>query len=92
MGYERMTIHRDMLAAGQPRAYADSVYEAVLTYEFRGPYAERMRLGREVVARHAKMLVHSWSDEPQWYEPRLADLTETEPRVWYVKVTAPYLD
>lgn len=91
--YERMTIHRDFIAAGQPRPYADTIYEAVLRYEFSiTRSAATMRPARSVVERHARVLVHNWADEPKWHEARLKLLEEMEPNVWHVVVVVPYLD
>ena len=47
-----------MIRAGQARAYADSVYEAVVRYSSDGVWASRP--GRDVVAREARVLVHGW--------------------------------
>lgn len=93
----RMTIHVDTLGAGQPRAYADSRWEAILTYEFSGDaFASRMHYHRDVVKRHVAALVRPFvaekGEKREWWQAYLDDLTEMSRNVWHAKVVEPYLD
>lgn len=94
MNHHRLTIHIDTIQAGQPRAYADSIYENVLTYEGNGPLlpGASFRPAESLVKRHARVLVHEWNDEPNWHDDRLDFVREEKPGVWRVRVISPYLD
>lgn len=97
-GDYRITV--ECLRTGQPRPYADHLYEAIITCEV-VPYKKReigevlefepAKWNRDVVLKHAQS-IREFYDKPEWHQPRLESLTEIKPGVWRMIVTQPYLD
>jgi hypothetical protein len=88
--YEETRISVKHLSAGQPRPYADSVYEAII--QITDAAGTPAKWNREVVLPVARCLVHDWSDKPEFLEPRLAQCENTAPGTWHIKVVQPYAD
>jgi hypothetical protein len=95
-GDVRVTVER--LRAGQPRAYADSVYEAILRVEW-VPYFLNQpeewapaQFEESVIKRYVRALVHEFSDKPEFLEPSLTMLKKEATGVWHAIVTQPYCD
>ena len=95
-----LTITVKHLQHGQPRRYADHIYESEITIE-----GERAwdRLVEDQVKNLAKAVVHPFHDEPEgWASARLDEVTrlssEREDKlgacreVWRVRVRVPYTD
>jgi hypothetical protein len=89
-------IEVDLKQAGQPRPYADSIYEGYLTFSVpEGQmYASKWPKDPEQVKPFAQLLIEPWYDEPQWYQSRLKTLERVpgETNRWHVIVIRPYLD
>lgn len=68
-------IEIDHICSGQPRPYADHVYEAYITMQGIGVLADPYVMFYNVKEEHAKELakkyVHKWADEPGWAGPAL---------------------
>jgi hypothetical protein len=93
------TITIETIQAGQPSAYADSVYEAVLTFnQHREDQApdDSTRIGYrptpDTVGALVKILLHHFEAEPGPYGPRLEHFKEIKPGCWHVKIREPYCD
>ena len=91
----RMTV--ETLAAGQPRAYADSVYRHRVRFE-RVPTLGANRTEYEPAKWEESVVlpklraVQVWYDKPDWHQPRLDYARKTEEGVWEFQVTQPFLD
>lgn len=83
------------ISAGQPRPYADSVYESEIELDGHW-YTGRPDFGREVVKRAVHALVRPFAAEKgesrQWHEAWLESLEKIEPHLWRAVVIEPYLD
>jgi hypothetical protein len=99
--WARITV--EFLHAGQPRPYADSVYEALILIEGGTPSTEQgmhLPMGHkrpmEQVKELVRCLVHEFSDEGHALDARLDTLEVVEEtdtyRVWRAVVTDPYKD
>lgn len=84
------------ISAGQPRPYADSVYEYEIELDGNW-YTGRPDFGESVVLRAAQGLTRGWAkkrDDPNrgWHESYLSVFEKTAPHTWRVKIIEPYLD
>ena len=83
--------------AGQPRPYADHIYEFTVTVEWvpykdgGGIWEPNDGLNEAIVIRHARAF-QPWHDKPEWHQPRLKSKRKIGPGVWQFIVTEPYLD
>ena len=88
----RLTVEWEQ--AGQPRAYADSIYQFVLTAEWI-PYGktelEPVQWFPEVGKSYARG-IKPWKDAPAWHESRLKSFNTISPGKWRVTVIEPYCD
>lgn len=85
------------IQAGQPRAYADSIYEATIDFNFTDNDKLQWDPPREIVEQIARMFVHDWveiNDDGTigWWQPTLDFLRKTSEGQWHIKVTLPYTD
>lgn len=84
------------LQAGQPRAYADSIYEYELTCEWqgmtgRGDWQPR-DLVEPLVRKIARGMCREWFDNPEWHQAKLDTFVKIGPGHWRIKIIEPYLD
>lgn len=91
------TVTVTTLAAGQPRPYADSFYEAIIEFDFPDNPQMRFNPRRETVEQVARLLVHDWVEPDEdgtigWWQPRLEAFEQQTKGRWYVKVRVPYDD
>jgi hypothetical protein len=85
----------ELVRAGQPRAYADHVYEAYLTFSVPEGLGWSSKYGRkeEQVKPYIPLFVHPFVEENrQWHQPWLEKLEQVSPGRWHVIVKSPYLD
>lgn len=63
------------IASGQPRAYADSRYEAVITFysaeSLIGGAGHFFHYPKERALQFFRENVHEYKDDPAWHEPKL---------------------
>lgn len=84
------------IQSGQPRPYADSVYE--YNIELSGDwYGSRPDFGQEVIERAAQGLTRGWAkrkDDPdrEWHQSYLDSFEKLAPSSWQVRIVEPYLD
>ena len=82
------------IRSGQPRAYADSVYEFDMIFT-----ANRGKDGwidvwyptRESAIKYAKAH-QEFFEKPEWHQPALKEFKEVEKGKWHVIIEQPYLD
>jgi hypothetical protein len=72
----KLSIEIDILQAGQPRAYADSFYEAYISCRVDGMLMDKAvfyrDLGEDTVKSLARLFVHGFDDVPKdWAAPVL---------------------
>lgn len=83
----------ECLAAGQPRAYADSVYTHKVTFTRRPPNGEvePRDIDEKLVEAYCR-LIEPWVDEGEgnWASPELKYLRKEKPGVWKFCVTRAY--
>ena len=84
--------------SGQPRAYADSIHEAYLTFSVPEGQLWASKFGHgqaDVVKPYVKLMVQDFyeGNEPDtWHLPRLKKLEQVSPGKWHVIIISPYLD
>jgi hypothetical protein len=90
-----------MLQTGQPRAYADSVYEAEITFTGKNistrPAGVVLVTGsnppREFVEKVTRLLVHDWDGGWGGSLTRMEKIQESRGHsTWAVKIVVPYTD
>lgn len=99
--WNRITVA--WIASGQPRRYADSVYEAHISFEggcgstqtdFDLPFGTGM--GIEQIKKYVQLHIHSFDEPPQMGGGELVTLELVERgktySVWHAKVVVPYMD
>jgi hypothetical protein len=84
-------IKIETLHAGQPRPYADSVYEFILEYKLDG---ENFDLNEGVIKKYAKALCRDFneSEEAGWWEGKLRTFEKISIGKWHIVVIEPYTD
>jgi len=91
-GTRRFTI--EYKSTGQPRPYADHIYDFTITVEWI-PYGkddwELNELAYEIIERHARAS-QNWHDKPEWHQPRLWSKSHVNKGVWQFIVIQPFLD
>jgi hypothetical protein len=79
------TITLNIIRAGQPRAYADSVYEGVFTFSWQPNETD--------VKAIAKVMLHPFVDEPTHaLESRLQKFEKRTPNQWHIEILSPFTD
>ena len=95
---ERITL--EILSAGQPRAYATSIYRGIFTIEWHGmdgyknkdaPFVPRDVCEGVVKSCYARML-HGFSENTEWHEARITKIDNLAPGRWEIEIKQPYLD
>lgn len=100
MSKRRVTI--EILAAGQPRAYADTIHRRRILYEWQGlegfkdknaPFVRLDLTHREIVEGDA-MHYGGWVPEGEgdWASTRLKYLKMIEPGLWEWETVSPFTD
>lgn len=100
MSKRRYTV--EILAAGQPRAYADTIYRARISYEWQGmagfkdknaPFVRNEMTEERIVRRDAKHF-YGWTEkeEGDWASTRLEYLKMIEPGIWEWQTRAALTD
>lgn len=98
-GDRRYTV--ETLRSGQPRPYADTIREFVLTIEwipYRNPPTaewEPNDLAERLVMDAARTLGHGFKtpeEGPKWYEPRLREREKLGPGKWRFLIVEEYTD
>jgi hypothetical protein len=94
MSEQTHTITFDHIRSGQPRPYADSVYEFNMVFT-----ANRGKDGWVDVWYPTKVMALKYAkahqefyEQPEWYQPKLEEFNEVEKGKWRVKIVQPYLD
>lgn len=85
------------IRSGQPRAYADSFYEADLVFSnwwisTTGPRKGTWCPPEAVVRALAEILVRDFSDTPLLLDARLEKIERVAPDTWRVLIREPYCD
>lgn len=81
----------EYLQMGQPRAYADSIYEAKIKVISEGIFNSDPE--EEMIKRYANILVHNFEGtKPQLGKCHLEEIKKLEKGYWYVKIVYPYDD
>lgn len=97
-GTRRYTV--EMLASGQPRAYADTIHKFRVSVEwvpYKNPQIEEWEpneLSPALIDKAAKALGYPWEEKGQgdWASPRLHSKTKIAPGVWEYTVVEAYTD
>ena len=87
------TITIKHIRSGQPRAYADSCYESVIT--FSGGTLGKWTPPEMTVKALAQVLVRSFvepKDSKCWVDSVLKEIKEESPGVWRIVIVEPYMD
>jgi hypothetical protein len=88
-------IEIEWLHRGQPQAYADSIYECILTFIKPPPY--HWKPSEDEVKALGKIILgcpnaqDSW-DKGNWYEPYIDELKQLADNQWRIKIKRIYLD
>lgn len=95
--FDGFRIDVERLSAGQPRPYADSVYECELRFtnwwtSTTGPRKGNWEPDEQLVREAVRLFVHPFKDEPTWADDKLKTLEKTGPATWRAVVISPYLD
>lgn len=97
-----MTTHNiqiDTVRAGQPRPYADSVYEYVLT--FTGGTLGKFTPTQDMVERYVKVIHNPRHDEPvkkkndptmEFHHSYFEAIEKLDENKWKIVIVSPYLD
>lgn len=93
----RSTIEVKILRAGQPRAYADSFYEAEIEFKNWWNSTTGEREGKwdpdeNFVRQITRMMVQPYADNAEWHQARLEKIEKLGVGKWKVLVVEPYLD
>ena len=100
-GTRRFTF--EYKSAGQPRPYADSIYDFTVTCEWI-PYAKGKSPNDKTRTdwvpndlpekRFTEMarVFNPWLDNPKWYEPHLMSVTQIDCGIWRYVITEVYTD
>lgn len=96
--WEAYSVAVEMISAGQPRPYADSRYEARLTFTSQSdPGYAFEKISEDIVSRVAYGLVREHchrkpKDKREWHESYLDVARQEKPGVWFVRIVQPYTD
>lgn len=98
MSKARYTV--ETLQAGQPRAYADSVYHYRVTIEWQGLEGYKNKdapfklhdWSPDIVKSKLRSLTHNWKDDPKWWEPKLDYIKRISEGVYEVRIIQAYND
>lgn len=92
----------DIIRSGQPRPYADSVYEYLVSAEYYWDSTNGLKLSptyamSEEEALAALQTLRSskrWvpKEGKEWYETYLDSIIEGPPGVWTITIVEPYID
>ena len=85
----KRTVEIEFLKAGQPRPYADSEWEAILTFSGEGGWGSP---NEQFVKRAAQVLIVDFKEDPNWHDPHLLECSEIEPGKWRVRIHQTFLD
>jgi len=95
----RFRVEVRTIRAGQPRAYADSVYESDIIFSNWWDSTTGEREGnwcphRDTVKKLAALLVHDFVDSENRHmlDPYLESISKVGPQVWKVVIIDPYCD
>ena len=93
---QKRIVEVDLISSHQLRPYGDTIYEGYLTFSVpEGQmYASKFPSKREQVEPYARLMIASWSENPDPFDNRL-DLFEqvsTEPNKWHIIVRRYYND
>jgi len=94
----RTRIEIKDIRCGQPRPYADSIYEAELTFENWWDAMDGEKQGawdppEEFVKRVAQLLVHPFEDPPRHpLDSRLRSIVKLGRGRWRVEIVEPFCD
>lgn len=83
------------ISAGQPRPYADSIYEAKIKFSFTDNTKLQYDPRQSVVEEVVRLFVHVFpglEEDMGWWDPRLEFLNKTGKGEWHVKIRVPYDD
>jgi hypothetical protein len=89
-------VHVEHTRNGQPRAYADSVFEGILTFTQvpadGGAPVLYDGLTMEQVRDQYSRRIANWAEKPDWFDVKLYGVFKKSPGVWEVKCTQAYND
>lgn len=93
MGDKRI-IEVETIQAGQPRPYADHIYESYITFSVpEGQmWARKWGTHESTVKQFIPLLVGGYSENPEWHDSRLEKLEQVSPGRWHVIVIQPFID
>ena len=78
------------IQAGQPRPYADSIYESEIELDGSWYGGKRPDFGEQRVAEVSKALVRGWTkrkdEDRMWYETYLDSIQKIAPHTWRVRI------
>ena len=87
----KQIIEIEVIRAGQPRPYADSFFESILTFKAEDENA-KWTPDEKTVREIAKILVHNFEDKPNWHDPELKEIQKIAENKWRVLIFSPFLD
>ena len=84
----------EIVQAGQPGPYKDHIYEGYITFSVpEGQmWASKFGSSLETVKPYIQIMLGSFVENPEWWQPRLKLCEQVSPLRWHVIVTQPYLD
>ena len=90
--YNKLIIEVDKIQSGQPRPYADSIYESTITCK-KGD-GTPWDLSDDLIKSYAKVLIRNFneSDKRGWWEGRLDVFKKVSDGIWHIKIIEPYTD
>jgi hypothetical protein len=91
---DKVIVELELLRAGQPRPYADSMWEATLT--FSDPYDGTWTPDHKTVIRFIKAFYYddfyAGEGKREQHTPYLDSLIQTANNQWKVVIVSPYMD
>lgn len=89
----KKVIEIETKRAGQPRPYADSVYEDILTFtDDRGKWTPRLEEVRKIAIGLYGDRVKEKSDVREFWEPYFEEIIQLSENSWRVIIIDPYKD
>ena len=89
---DKRTIEVEILQYGQPRAYADHIYEGYLRYSSNGLWGSEVDM--ETAKKEAKVLIRNFVEKEgkEWHQTYLEECRNEVKNVFYFKIIQPYID
>lgn len=91
------TVTMTWQQSGQPRPYADSIYEATLEFDQSAPWTDKWTPPEVMVIQMARGLMNRGNfklkdEERAWHETYAEKVEKLAPNKWRIKLIQPYCD